>query len=81
MAHLRLVVNGLPDADQRIVVDAMRGCTLNATEVHEVLSRARGGSILDEENCLILCHTCHAWVTTHPRLATMAGLLQSRWQK
>jgi hypothetical protein len=81
LSHLRSIVNTLGDDDQRIVVTAMRGCTLRSSEVHEVLSRARGGSILDESNCLCLCHTCHAWVTTHPRLATMAGLLKSRWQR
>lgn len=80
LSHLRSIVNTLGDDDQRIVVEAMRGCTFRSSEVHEVLSRARGGSILDESNCLSLCHTCHAWVTTHPRLATMADLLKSRWQ-
>ena len=81
LSHLRSIVNTLGDDDQRVVVDAMRRCTFHSSEVHEVLSRARGGSILDEENCLCLCHHCHAWVTTHPRLATMAGLLKSRWQR
>lgn len=81
MSHLRLIVRDLGDEDQRIVVDAMRACSIRSTEVHEVLSRARGGSILDESNCLSLCHNCHAWVTTHPWLATKAGLLKSRWQR
>ena len=49
-----------------------------STEIHEVLTRARGGSILEEDNCLALCHECHSWVTDHPKLATEAGLMASR---
>lgn len=51
-------------------------CTRRATEVHEVLSRGRGGSILDRENCMVGCHSCHAWVTTHPKEAEERGLLR-----
>jgi 5-methylcytosine-specific restriction endonuclease McrA len=50
-----------------------------STEVHELLSRARGGSILDVENCVALCHGCHSWITTHPAAATAEGWLRSRW--
>lgn len=49
-----------------------------ATDVHEILSRARGGSILDLENLALLCRPCHEWVTTNPREATAAGWLRSR---
>lgn len=49
-----------------------------STEVHELLSRARGGSILDVENCVALCHDCHCWITTHPAEATAEGWLRSR---
>lgn len=48
------------------------------TELHEVLSRARGGSPLDKDNILALCSPCHRWVTTHPAEATALGLLRSR---
>jgi len=47
-----------------------------ASEVHELLSRARGGSILDRDNCVALCHDCHFWVTTHPRDAETQGWLR-----
>ncbi len=47
------------------------------TEVHEVISRARGGDILDEDNCRALCHKCHFWITTHPAQATAEGWLKS----
>ena len=52
-----------------------------STEVHEVLSRARGGSILDDENCRALCHECHSWITGHPRQATEDGWLKSGKRK
>lgn len=51
-----------------------------ATEVHEIKSRARGGSILDRDNLALLCHDCHAWVTTHPKDATLEGWLKHSWE-
>lgn len=76
---LRPIVGQLVGKDQDRVLAALRGCTWQASEVHELLSRARGGSITEDANCCALCHTCHAWVTTEPRLATMAALQRSRW--
>ena len=52
-----------------------------ATEVHEILSRARGGSILDESNCAALCHACHFWITTNPKEAHTQGWLKHSWEK
>ncbi len=52
-----------------------------STEVHEVLSRARGGSILDKSNCRALCHDCHFWVTTNPIEAHDQGWLKNSWEK
>lgn len=49
-----------------------------ATECHELLSRARGGSVLDPENIACLCHDCHAWITTHPAEAQAQGWARSR---
>lgn len=76
---LRPIVGTLTGVDQDRVLAALRGCTWQSTEVHELLSRARGGSIVDDSNTASLCHTCHAWVTTEPRLAKLAGLQRSRW--
>jgi 5-methylcytosine-specific restriction endonuclease McrA len=53
----------------------------NSTEVHELLSRARGGSILDRGNCVALCSTCHAWITTHPKDAHAEGWLRHSWEE
>lgn len=44
-----------------------------SVDVHEIQSRARGGSILDVENLAALCRPCHAWVTEHPREAEAEG--------
>jgi len=52
-----------------------------ATEVHEILSRARGGSILDKNNCVALCHDCHFWITTNPAAAKADGWLKNSWEK
>lgn len=52
-----------------------------STEVHELLSRARGGSILDVTNCVALCFLCHHWITTHPKEATESGWLKNSWDK
>lgn len=48
-----------------------------STDVHELLSRARGGSILEEDNLACLCRPCHSWVTTNPAAATAEGWLRS----
>lgn len=39
------------------------GCTVRAVDVHEVVSRARGGDLLDERVCITLCRRCHDAVT------------------
>ena len=44
-----------------------------SVDVHELLSRARGGSILDPENLAALCRPCHSFITTNPRIAEETG--------
>lgn len=51
----------------------VRCVSAQATEVHELLSRARLGRIDDPENCVPLCHDCHSWITTHPADAEATG--------
>ena len=48
-------------------------------DVHELKTRARGGSITDIENLVTLCRNCHTWVTTHPAEATAQGWLKHSW--
>jgi 5-methylcytosine-specific restriction endonuclease McrA len=53
-------------------------CTGTATDVHEVVSRARGGSVTDMANCVHLCRDCHSWAHNHPAIAATLGLLKRR---
>jgi hypothetical protein len=52
-----------------------------AVDVHEVLTRARGGSILDAENCVTLCRPCHSWITVNPAAALEQGWVRSSWDR
>jgi 5-methylcytosine-specific restriction endonuclease McrA len=51
-----------------------------ATEVHEILTRARGGSILDKDNCVALCHDCHSFITLNPAQGKDEGWLKNSWE-
>jgi hypothetical protein len=53
-------------------------CSGYATDIHEPLTRARGGSILDVANTVAVCRGCHDWIHTHPESATRLGLLRSK---
>lgn len=58
-----------------------RCLTRPATDVHEIVSRARGGSILDVENLACLCRTCHDYITTHPAQAAEEGWSRGSWEQ
>jgi 5-methylcytosine-specific restriction endonuclease McrA len=49
-------------------------------DVHEIKSRARGGSIVDESNLCCLCRKCHSWVTQNPELAYEQGWVKHSWE-
>ena len=49
------------------------GCGRVWDDMHEVLSRARGGDPLDKHNILCLCRTCHQAVTAKPAKAEEYG--------
>jgi 5-methylcytosine-specific restriction protein A len=49
-------------------------------DIHELKSRARGGSILDIENLVAICRPCHNWITEHPVEAAQQGWLKCSWQ-
>lgn len=51
-----------------------------STDVHEVKTRARGGSITDPSNLACLCRPCHSWVTEHPAAAHAEGWLRHSWE-
>ena len=48
-----------------------------AVELHEPLTRARGGAILDPANTIAICRSCHDWIHVNPAAATDLGLLRS----
>ena len=56
-------------------------CTGRTVDVHELLSRARGGSILDEDGLLALCRACHDHVTAEPLWAEGHGLAMATGQR
>lgn len=56
-------------------------CTGIAVDVHEPLTRARGGSILDPANTVTACRPCHDWTHDHPKEAADLGLLLHSWEK
>jgi 5-methylcytosine-specific restriction endonuclease McrA len=57
-------------------------CGTNPSDdVHEVVSRARGGSILDTSNLVCLCRSCHRWLTDHPAAAVDEGFSAHSWDR
>jgi hypothetical protein len=61
--------------------DTRAGPVQRSGDVHELLTRGRGGSITDEANCVALCRGCHDWIHLHPAQAEVDGWLISRWAK
>jgi hypothetical protein len=55
-------------------------CFRWADDAHEIVSRARGGSITDPANLVPLCREHHRWVTEHPLEAHAEGLSKHSWE-
>lgn len=49
-------------------------------DVHEIIRRSQGGSILDESNLLCVCRPCHRRIGDNPRLAFELGLAKHGWE-
>ena len=49
------------------------GCQGRSADIHELLSRGRGGSITAEANCIAGCRHCHDAVTQNPAEAEARG--------
>jgi hypothetical protein len=43
-------------------------------DVHELIRRSQGGSILDESNLMCVCRPCHTRIGNYPQLAFDLGL-------
>ena len=63
----------------RVVQCWRAGCTRLADDVHEILTRGRGGSITDPGNLAPMCRSCHGEATNEARWAYDQGLLVHSW--
>ena len=52
----------------------------NSVDVHELVRRSQGGSILDESNLLAVCRKCHDRIGRYPQLAFELGLSRHHWE-
>lgn len=77
MGERRSFVKAWLTAHPRCQVHWDGGCTGWAVHVHEPLTRARGGSIVDPKNAVGTCWWCHAMIHDHPAEATARGFLRS----
>lgn len=70
--------------ERRKLTDAMKAngrpscvnCGRPADDAHELLSRARGGSLTDPANVVAICRQCHIFATEHPLEAGEMGLVK-----
>ena len=52
-----------------------------AVDVHEIVRRSQGGSILDEANLMTVCRDCHRRIGNEPALAFELGLAKHAWDE
>jgi len=52
-----------------------------SSDVHEIVRRSQGGSILDEENLMTVCRPCHTRIGNYPQLAFELGLAKHGWER
>ena len=50
-------------------------------DIHELIRRSQGGSILDEENLLAVCRPCHSRIGNNPQLSFDLGLAKHGWER
>lgn len=55
-------------------------CTEIADSPHEPLTRARGGSILDPDNVVLVCWRHNQELTLEPAWGYQLGLLKHSWE-
>jgi 5-methylcytosine-specific restriction endonuclease McrA len=51
-----------------------------SVDVHEIVRRSQGGSILDEKNLMCVCRDCHRRIGNYPQLAFDLGLAKHNWE-
>mgnify|MGYP006280311551 CR=1 FL=1 len=52
-----------------------------SVDIHELKRRSQGGSILDEDNLLSVCRSCHSRIGNNPALAFELGLAKHGWEE
>ena len=52
-----------------------------SVDVHELVRRSQGGSILDESNVIAVCRPCHQRIGNYPELAISLGLAKHSWEE
>lgn len=52
-----------------------------SSDVHELVRRSQGGSIVDEANCIAVCRPCHTRIGDNPQLAVDLGLAKRSWER
>lgn len=55
-------------------------CTRASQDGHEVLTRARGGSITDPANIRMICRTHHDFFHENPYAAEELGMMRHSWE-
>lgn len=55
--------------------------TNRSVDVHEIVRRSQGGSILDEKNLMCVCRPCHSRIGNYPQLAFALGLAKHLWEE
>jgi len=75
----RELIAAVMERDRNSCQARIEGCSHHATDVHELKTRARGGSILEMSNCIALCRSCHSWITEHPAWASAHGFMLHSW--
>lgn len=68
-----------PDRREGTVMCSVPGCTERADDLHEPLTRARGGSITDEENVKPTCRRHNDELTLEPQWGYDLGFLKHSW--
>ncbi len=53
----------------------------HSVDIHELVRRSQGGSILDENNLLAVCRPCHQRIGNNPQLAFDLGLARHNWDE
>jgi len=54
-------------------------CSNYSVDVHEIMTRARGGDILNDDNVLALCRPCHFFITNEPAFSQEHGFTVHSW--